>query len=222
MGQFALLSKIAFRPRRVEAGKRRTEGATCTVCWTCRRKSLEASFDHSPLNSVHAQPLQPEDHRQTSFRGRRNSGSPSSGAPILGREHRLRRNLRTGEVALHGDFKARIIEDVLGYTRFGVGEPWSCSAERQMGRGPVDLALGEFRSNSHASSILAAIELKGADTKDLDAIMPGRNLTPVQQAWQYAVAVKGCRWVLVSNYVELRLYAFGQGTQHYELFNSRS
>ena len=124
-----------------------------------------------------------------------------------------------GEVALHGDFKARIIEDVLGYTRFGVGEPWSCSAERQMGRGPVDLALGEFRSNSHASSILAAIELKGADTKDLDAIMPGRNLTPVQQAWQYAVAVKGCRWVLVSNYVELRLYAFGQGTQHYELFN---
>ena len=24
-----------------------------------------------------------------------------------------------GEVALHGDFKARIIEDVLGYTRFG-------------------------------------------------------------------------------------------------------
>ena len=49
-----------------------------------------------------------------------------------------------GEVALHGDFKARIIEDVLGYTRFGVEERWSCSAEKQMGRGPVDLALGDF------------------------------------------------------------------------------
>ena len=123
-----------------------------------------------------------------------------------------------GELALHGDFKARIVEDVLGYTRFGAGEPWSCSAERLMGRGPVDLALGDFRSNADASTILAAIELKGADTKDLDAIMPGRKLTPVQQAWNYAVAVKGCRWVLVSNYVELRLYAFGQGTQHYEQF----
>ena len=123
-----------------------------------------------------------------------------------------------GELALHGDFKARIVEDVLGYTRFGVRETWSCSAERQMGRGPVDLALGDFRSNADESTILAAIELKGADTKDLDAIMPGRKLTPVQQAWNYAVAVKGCRWVLVSNYVELRLYAFGQGTQHYEQF----
>lgn len=123
-----------------------------------------------------------------------------------------------GELALHGDFKARIVEDVLGYTRFGAGEPWSCSAERQMGRGPVDLALGDFRSTADASTILAAIELKGADTKDLDAIMPGRKLTPVQQAWNYAVAVKGCRWVLVSNYVEIRLYAVGHGTQHYEEF----
>ena len=123
-----------------------------------------------------------------------------------------------GEVALQGDFKARIIEDVLGYTRFGAAEPWSCSAERQMGRGPVDLALGEFLPDADSSTILAAIELKGADTKDLDAIMPSRKITPVQQAWQYAVAVSGCRWVLVSNYVELRLYAFGQGTQHYEQF----
>ena len=123
-----------------------------------------------------------------------------------------------GEVALHGDFKARIIEDVLGYIRFGAGEPWSSSAERQMGRGPVDLALGEFHPDSDASTIFAAIELKGADTKDLDAIMPGRKITPVQQAWQYAVSVKGCRWVLVSNYVELRLYALGQGTQNYERF----
>jgi hypothetical protein len=66
------------------------------------------------------------------------------------------------------------------------------------------------------------LELKGAKTKDLDAIMPGRAKSPVQQAWEYATNAPGVKWVIVSNMVELRLYGFGEGTQAYEQFHLRS
>ena len=56
-------------------------------------------------------------------------------------------------------------------------------------------------------------------TSDLDAIMPGRGYSPVQQAWNYAIDAPGCRWVLVSNCVEIRLYGFGRGRDAYELFD---
>ena len=48
--------------------------------------------------------------------------------------------------------------------------------------------------------------------------MPGRNKTPVQQAWEYAMNARGVKWVLVSNMIELRLYGFGEGTTAYEAF----
>lgn len=40
----------------------------------------------------------------------------------------------------------------------------------------------------------------------------------MQQAWEYATNARGVKWVLVSNYVELRLYGFGEGTDAYEVF----
>ncbi len=83
-----------------------------------------------------------------------------------------------------------------------------------MGKGIVDIALGDF--SGEFPTIIAPFELKGADTRDLDAPMPGRNKTPVQQAWEYANAVSGPKWVLVSNMLEIRLYAFGEGQQDFE------
>ncbi|PKQ03729.1 MAG: type I restriction endonuclease subunit M, partial [Alphaproteobacteria bacterium HGW-Alphaproteobacteria-12] len=83
-------------------------------------------------------------------------------------------------------------------------------------RGSVDLALGRFGGKS--PEILAPFELKGATTRDLDAIVPGRSKSPVQQAWEYAMNAPGVKWVLVSNYIELRLYGFGEGTAAYETF----
>ena len=120
------------------------------------------------------------------------------------------------ETALDGDFKNKIVEQVLGYTPFGEANEWNVAAEQAIGRGNVDLALGSFTQDT--SKILAVFELKGAKTKDLDAIMPGRNKSPVQQAWEYANDAPGCRWVLLSNYVELRLYSYGAGRQNFERF----
>ena len=49
--------------------------------------------------------------------------------------------------------------------------------------------------------------------------MPGRNKSPVDQAWEYATAVAGVRWVLVSNYLEIRLYSYAEGRGSHERFD---
>ena len=120
------------------------------------------------------------------------------------------------ETALHGQFAAKIIEGVLGYQGPAGGADYTVSTEQAILQGSVDLALGRFGGKT--PEILAPFELKGAKTKDLDAIMPGRNKTPVQQAWEYAMNARGVKWVLVSNMIELRLYGFGEGTTAYETF----
>lgn len=120
------------------------------------------------------------------------------------------------ETSLHGEFAAKIIEGVLGYHGPAGGSEYTLATEQAILRGSVDLALGRFGGKT--PEILAPFELKGADTRDLDAIMPGRNKTPVQQAWEYAMNARGVKWVLVSNMIELRLYGFGEGTTAFEVF----
>jgi len=114
-------------------------------------------------------------------------------------------------------FIQRILVDVLGYVRSSNGKNWTVAKNQPVGSGNVDAALGEF--SAEATKIIAPFELKGAKTKDLDAVMSGRNKTPVQQAWEYAMDAKGAQWVLVSNYREIRLYAVGYGRKDYETFN---
>lgn len=121
------------------------------------------------------------------------------------------------ETALRGQFASRIVEGVLGYHGPAGGAEYNVSTEQAILRGSVDLALGRFGGKT--PDIFAPFELKGTNTRDLDAIMPGRHRSPVQQAWEYAMNVRGVKWVLVSNMIELRLYGFGEGTSAYETFH---
>lgn len=121
------------------------------------------------------------------------------------------------ETALHGNFKQRIICEVLGYQDFNDSGQWTVDVEAQIGAGSVDLALGQFTKGERR--IIAPFELKGAKTKNLDAIMPGRAKTPVQQAWEYASDNVGTKWVLVSNYLEIRLYSYADGRQFHDSFD---
>lgn len=123
------------------------------------------------------------------------------------------------EVAIHAPFTQNIMAGVLGYTPFGSKASWTISREYAVAGGAVDLALGHFSDDKENDNVLAPFELKGAKTKDLDAIMPGRHKTPVQQAWDYARDIKGAQWVLVCNYIELRLYAVSETSLVYEQFN---
>lgn len=121
------------------------------------------------------------------------------------------------ETALHGNFKQRIICEVLGYQDFNDSGQWTVDVEAQIGAGSVDLALGHFSKAERR--IIAPFELKGAKTKNLDAIMPGRAKTPVQQVWEYASDNVGSKWVLVSNYLEIRLYSYADGRQFHDSFD---
>ncbi len=121
------------------------------------------------------------------------------------------------ETALHGNFKQKILVEALGYSDFNPSGAWTVDVEAQIGAGSVDLALGHFDANSR--TIIAPFELKGAKTKNLDAIMPGRAKSPVDQAWEYATNNVGTKWVLVSNYLEIRLYSYGEGRQFHEAFD---
>lgn len=121
------------------------------------------------------------------------------------------------EVSLHGPFVQKILVEALGYRGPIGNEQYDVTHEQSIIRGSVDVAIGHFSQDERR--IIAPFELKGADTKNLDAIMPGRAKTPVDQAWEYATNNVGSKWVLVSNYLEIRLYSYGDGRQEYEPFD---
>ncbi|QQZ29346.1 N-6 DNA methylase [Thiothrix subterranea] len=119
---------------------------------------------------------------------------------------------KLGEVSAHNLFIQTILVRLLGYTV--EGDEWTAYHECPVQRDSIDVGLGKFTAKT--TRIIAPLELKGLDTANLDAVMPKRHETPVQQAWRYAMKVPGAKWALVSNYRELRLYAVGYGMQAYE------
>ncbi len=121
------------------------------------------------------------------------------------------------EEEIRGEFIRNVLVTVLGYTPYRADGPFTLAEEQTLGKGSVDTALGEFSAKGR--TVLAPFELKGPKTQDLDAIMSGRNKSPVQQAWEYAIDAPGAKWVLVSNCAEIRLYAFGHGREQYEIFD---
>jgi type I restriction-modification system DNA methylase subunit len=121
---------------------------------------------------------------------------------------------KESEVSVRPIFLQRFFEGVLGYTPIGSGAAWTLHHEQQAQGGSVDAALGIF-ADGH-KQVVAAFELKGPKTTNLDALMPGRHKSPVQQAWEYANDLPGSSFILVSNCNEIRLYAHGWGRAVYE------
>jgi len=124
---------------------------------------------------------------------------------------------KANETAVRGEFIQQVLVTVLGYTPYRAGVTFTVATEEALGKGAVDTALGTFSGSER--TVLAPFELKGPGTEDLDAIMPGRNKSPIQQAWEYAIDAPGAKWVLVSNCAEIRLYAFGHGRALYETWD---
>lgn len=120
---------------------------------------------------------------------------------------------RQNESQLEQRFNGELLQAVLGYRPFSGGSVGTLKPKVAIGPRIVDVALGAF--DGLTESVVAPLELKGPAV-ELDKIMPGRAKTPVQQAWEYAADAPGARWVLVSNMLQLRLYAFGMGTARYE------
>jgi type I restriction-modification system DNA methylase subunit len=132
------------------------------------------------------------------------------------------------ETSLHGDFLKDVFQSVLGYRSViaGEGQRWELHAEQTIsdGGGSADGALGFFTATESKKGavklqgrVVAPIELKGAKN-DLDRVASGRHESAVDQGWRYANYTADCRWVLVSNYREVRLYQTSKTPAYYEEF----
>ncbi|BCH12094.1 hypothetical protein MesoLj131c_63520 [Mesorhizobium sp. 131-3-5] len=123
------------------------------------------------------------------------------------------------ETAVRNAFYDEILKGVLGYQGFSGEAEYSLVFEHPLRGKQVDAALGRFFPSGEGNQVAAPFEMKGPTTPDLDKIMPGRGISPVQQAWDYAADVPGAKWVLVSNCLEIRLYRFGRGRDTFERFD---
>ena len=112
------------------------------------------------------------------------------------------------EEQLQAMFATEVFEKTLGYKN-SFNETWEYELERKTdvdGQKP-DIVLGEFTSNE--SKVMAVVELKDFKYYDLDKKQNrvGDKRTPVEQGFGYAPKFGGnCRWVLISNFNEIRLY----------------
>lgn len=123
------------------------------------------------------------------------------------------------EEQLQARFATEVFGETLGYKNT-YNDIWEYELERKTdvdGQKP-DVVLGEFTSNE--SKVMAVVELKDFKYYDLDKKQNrvGDKRTPVEQGFGYAPKFGGnCRWVLISNFNEIRLYDKNDENQ-YERF----
>lgn len=125
---------------------------------------------------------------------------------------------KTKEVSVQGPFLSRIFEDCLGYEQAGGGlETHHLVAELGIKQDSADAGLGFYTANLKTTRVV--IELKDAHT-DLDRKQIGRarNETPVEQAYRYASKQDSCKWIVVSNFKEIRLYSKFRSSDYFESF----
>ena len=83
------------------------------------------------------------------------------------------------EETIRPAFLQRFFVDILGYQLMG-GSVWTLHHEATAAAGSADATLGTFTHDQRQT--VAPFELKGPKTSNLDALMPGRYKSPVQQA----------------------------------------
>ncbi len=131
--------------------------------------------------------------------------------------------IQSKEESLQGNFLQQFFVDVLNYSNQKDTGTWFLETEQKAADGKkMDGALGFFTINDKTihADVRVVIELKNAKT-DLDKPQTRKNdnRTPVQQAFDYANSLGGtCRWIIVSNFLEIRLYYQTDRTR-YQVFD---
>ncbi len=128
------------------------------------------------------------------------------------------------EESLKASFLQQIFVEILEYSDQKDTGLWFLEIEQNaFEQKKVDGALGFFSigEGKNNADVRVVIELKNAKT-DLDKPQNRKNdhRTPIQQAFDYANGMgEKCRWVIVSNFKEIRLYYHTDRTryQHFDL-----
>lgn len=128
---------------------------------------------------------------------------------------------KTKEKSIQGKFLNVFFEQILGYEdKTGGLDEWSLIAEpkTEVDSQVADGSLGFFTKDKKETK--AVIELKDAKTS-LDKKQKGREkgYSPVEQGYLYATKFDRCKWIIVSNFREIRLYNKARSEQFYEKFD---
>jgi len=117
------------------------------------------------------------------------------------------------------DFIRDLFEDLLGYRTQGASDQYDIRSEisgSQTARS-ADQVLGFFGGGKEPL-IRAVVEVKGPSV-DLDQRSYRTDrLSAVDQAFHYAKDHDGCEWVIVTNFLEIRLYSHLRGSTVFERF----
>lgn len=112
------------------------------------------------------------------------------------------------EKQLQGPFFTRIFSDILEYKDLGYDEiNLIQETSTKVDSSKPDAVLGYF-NNGKENDVKVIVELKAPNTNlDEKQKRQNDNRTPVDQAFSYAPKYGGsCKWVIVSNFNEIRLY----------------
>ncbi|NQT22127.1 MAG: N-6 DNA methylase, partial [Candidatus Omnitrophica bacterium] len=128
---------------------------------------------------------------------------------------------KKGEVQLQDSFLKGFFGRILQYKGMAESpDEWFYEREKTTTSDATrsDAAFGFFTGESK-DDVRVAVELKSAKTNlDQKQARKGSNYTPVEQAFMYANKFgKACRWIIVSNYIETRLYR-SSSMNEYEVF----
>lgn len=131
---------------------------------------------------------------------------------------------RTKETTVQGAFMTRLFNQVFGYLE--VVDDTDCYNQERESKTILDTtesdgALGFFYKTTGKKDVRVVIELKDARTSLDKKQNRSNHLTPVEQAFSYANKNGSkCAWVIVSNFVETRLYR-STSSLEYETFDMR-
>ena len=130
---------------------------------------------------------------------------------------------KTKETSIQGLFLNQIFGEILGYTTVIDGGIYNQIQEfnSTLDGSEADGALGFFNVQEKIRDVRVAIELKGADVPLDKKQNRSSHLTPVEQGMSYANKNGSkCGWVIVSNFIETRLYK-SDSSLEYETFDIR-
>ncbi|OKL37028.1 Eco57I restriction-modification methylase domain-containing protein [Domibacillus mangrovi] len=137
------------------------------------------------------------------------------------------RNMDILKNKTESELKSHFFEDIfikiLSYEPItSGGDSWNINIESstEVDSQRADAILGYYTKDKVSNRTLTVIEIKGPEV-DLD-VPQNRSKknygTPVEQAYNYSFKHDGCKWIIVSNIYEIRLYQVGRSTVYYEAF----
>ncbi|CAK6481073.1 Eco57I restriction-modification methylase domain-containing protein [Peribacillus castrilensis] len=111
--------------------------------------------------------------------------------------------------------------DILGYSAVTSGkENWEIEIEKstEIDSTVPDAILGKFNKDQRSTTVV--VELKGPKAKlDLNQKRGNKSYgTPIDQAFLYASKYEGCKWIIVSNIYEIRVFQYGRSQATFERF----